>query len=126
LSKCQSSVIRQEPAYAGEPQGVSTGKCAAAPGGVAADSVITNGLIVCRFPGGSGDRPFHFGELPTCPEGDGGFLGTGRRLIKVQAAPQGRGVGGEMRRYGMGRGIRPLAGCRAVMSGKRNGYGVWE
>jgi hypothetical protein len=35
-----------------------------APGGVAANRIITKGLVSCRLPGGSGDRPFRSGEMP--------------------------------------------------------------
>jgi hypothetical protein len=88
---------------------------------------MTNSLISCRLPGGNGKRPF-FGKMPACPEGDGGFYGT---PATVREAASFCGI---MRRLaGLGEkasrrirlpGARPLAGCRAAIGGKRNGYGV--
>ena len=110
------------------PQGRGVGgKYDAAPRGVAVEIITTKGSFFCRLPGGSGERPF-FQGLPACPAGNGGFYGTpatdtagALRLGNTVAVTE---LGMEASRHIRSPGIRPLAGCRAVIGIKCNGYGV--
>jgi hypothetical protein len=113
LGNCQSLVIRQEPAHAGESQGAECrGKYAVAPGGVAAKRIITNGLIFRRLPGGSGGRPFISGKCPPAPKGMAGFYGSSAAIREAPSLQDNAAVAG-------------LGGKSLTMVSVRRASGLW-